>query len=125
MISDKTKNKVIEHLQKSLGNISLACKKCRISRTTFYEWMKNDAEFKQQVDEIQDIAADFVESALYRRIEKGDTSAIIFALKTKYRGRGWTEKQEVAVDVTSGGQPIRYCDIMPKRKQDGTDSQAE
>lgn len=112
----KTKSKVLEALHKSLGNITKACKAGGINRQTFYNWLKNDPDFAAEVEQVKEEEGDFVENALRSRIEKGDTSAIIFVLKTKYRDRGYVEKTEQAVDITSGGKPIRYADIMPHSK---------
>lgn len=124
MYDEKTRKIVIEHYRASLGDVSLTCKKAGIGRTAFYEWLKKDEAFAAEIEQIKtEEFADFVESALKQRIQAGDTTAIIFALKTKFRERGWSDKQEVAVDVTSGGQPIRYANIMPKKKPDGTDGQ--
>lgn len=114
MYSEEKKQQVLETFRNTLGNIRATCKKHGIDRGTFYNWVESDPAFAAKVEEYKLEAGDYVEQALAERIDAGDTTAIIFALKTKYKDRGWTEKQEVAVDVTSGGQPVRYADIMPK-----------
>lgn len=82
-------------LEKNLGNISLACKATKISRQTFYNYMESDADFKARVDAVNEVALDFAESALFKQIQSGDTTAIIFFLKTKGKKRGYIERQEV------------------------------
>ena len=77
------KKAILEALEKSLGVVTTACKKVGIGRTTFYEWMKEDEEFRNQVDDIQNIALDYAESQLHKQIGEGSTSATIFYLKTK------------------------------------------
>ena len=88
------KKAVIEALEQSLGIVSEACKKVGVGRTTFYKWTREDSEFKEQVDDIEDVALDYVESQLYGQIRKGDTTAIIFYMKTKGKKRGYIEKTQ-------------------------------
>lgn len=89
------KDKVISVFRKSLANISITCKQCGITRKTFYEWLKNDAEFAAQITDIKENeVVDFVENALMKRIQDGDTTAIIFACKTLGKKRGYVEKTE-------------------------------
>ena len=89
------KKAIIEALIKSLGVVSTACKIVGIGRTTFYEWMKDDQDFEQEVNEIQNIALDFAESQLHKQIGDGSTAATIFYLITKGKKRGYIERQEI------------------------------
>ena len=89
------KKAIIEALTKSLGVVQTACKTVGIDRSTFYKWYNQDEKFRKQVDEIENIALDFAESKLHKKIESGDTTAIIFFLKTKGKHRGYVEKSEV------------------------------
>ena len=93
--TDILKKNLIEALEKSLGVVTTACKKCNCSRQTFYEYCREDENFKNQVNDISEIAIDFVESQLYRKIQDGDTTSIIFYLKTKGKKRGYSEKLEI------------------------------
>ncbi len=85
---------ILDALVKSLGIVTTACKQVGISRTTFYERMK-DPEFKKKVDDVSDVALDFAESQLHKQIQSNNTSATIFYLKTKGKKRGYIERQEV------------------------------
>jgi len=96
------KTAMIEALIQSLGVVTDACKKVGIARKTHYEWYNEDSEYHKSVDDISEIALDYVESALHGRITKGDTTAIIFYLKTRGKKRGYIE----GFDITSGGNPI-------------------
>lgn len=89
------KKAMIEALDKSLGVVTTACKKVGISRKTHYEWLKEDEKYKAAVEELADVALDFAESKLHKKIEGGDTTATIFYLKTKGKKRGYIEKQEI------------------------------
>jgi len=95
---DITKEAFIIAYRENFGNITIACQACGISRTMYQGWMKNDAEFKKALAEIEpeEIMLDWGEHKLMERITKGDTLATMFLLKTKGKRRGYIEKTEVA-----------------------------
>ena len=74
---------MIEALKQTLGIVTTACDIVGIARQQFYLWLKEDAEFKQEVDDIENIALDFAESKLHKLIKDENPTAIIFYLKTK------------------------------------------
>ena len=94
---DLKKKHFVEAYQKAFGNISVACKAADVSRGAYYLWLEHDPEFKAAIEALEpdEIFLDFVENALQQRISKGDTTAIIFTLKTKGRKRGYQERTEV------------------------------
>jgi len=89
------KRAMLVALEKSLGVVTSACASVGITRVTHYEWMKNDAEYKEAVHDITEMAIDFVESKLYKQISKENTTATIFYLKTKAKHRGYVERTEI------------------------------
>ena len=93
--TEQHKKAIIEALEKSLGVVTTACKNVGVGRTQFYNWLKDDKVFAQDVDEIKNIALDFAESQLHRQIGEGSTAATIFYLKTKGKQRGYVERQEI------------------------------
>ena len=95
---DENKQKFLEALNASYGIIAEACEAMHISRSTFYRWYKSDDEFKEQVDIVTETQIDYVESKLIRNISAGDTTAIIFYLKTKGKARGYSEKAKPKED---------------------------
>lgn len=92
---DTRKKAMVEALEKSLGIVTTACKSCGVARSTHYEWLKDDEEYKTEVEGIADIALDFAESQLHKQIQKGEVSSTIFYLKTKGKKRGYIEKSEL------------------------------
>ena len=88
------KKAMIQALEKSLGIVTTACKIVGIDRNTHYTWLKKDKKYKAEVEELENIALDFAESKLHKNIENYDTTAIIFFLKTKGKGRGYIERTE-------------------------------
>lgn len=91
----RRKGAFLRALDESLGIISTACRAAKISRTTFYTWLRNDPEFAECVREIEERQIDEVEGALLSRIREADTTAIIFYLKTKGKTRGFSERLEL------------------------------
>jgi len=95
------KKAMIEALRKHLNIVSAACKEVQIDRHTHYNWLKEDEEYKAQVLALNDMVLDFAESALYKQIKDGDTTAIIFFLKTRGKTRGYTQDPTVQVTTAS------------------------
>jgi len=80
--------------ERTVGNVSLTCKRANISRDTYYRWRKEDKGFAVKTDEIKEMFIDFTESKLFELIGKGNITAIIFFLRTRGKHRGYTEKEE-------------------------------
>ena len=89
---------MIQSLEKNLGNVTVSAPLAGIERTTHYLWMKEDPDYAEAVNELKNVAVDFYEQALHERIKAGSDAAVIFALKTQGRSRGWQERQELKVE---------------------------
>lgn len=83
--------------------ITHTCLAIGISDETYRRWYNEKPEFKEAADRAKERNLDYVESALFKRIEGGDTAAIIFALKTLGKRRGYSERQEL---TGADGQPL-------------------
>lgn len=119
---DNIKTKLLDALEIHKGIVTSACKSIDCPRSTYYNYYNTDPEFKAAVDEIQDVAIDFVESKLMEKINgvtmldkemDGDAitytmppsdTAIIFYLKTKGKKRGYIERAEL--DHTTKGESL-------------------
>ena len=101
----ETKNKkklMVETLIKKMGSITAACKICNLNRSTHYDWLATDPEYKKAVEELPLRILEFVENALYKKIQEGDTSAITFWLKHKNMARklgGYSDMRYIQSDV--------------------------
>lgn len=95
VVMDNHKKKAIQALAFHKGVVTTACESIGLNRSTFYLWLNSDPEFKKMVDDVQDIAIDFVESKLFQNIQDNDTASIIFYLKTKGKKRGYVERTEI------------------------------
>ena len=111
---DIKKTEILNALEEKNGIVTEACGSIGLARSTFYKWLNEDKEFKAAVDDIQDVALDYVEGKLFEKITgitvKSGTdregkdivydvppsdTAIIFYLKTKGKKRGFIERQEL------------------------------
>ncbi|HYH14833.1 MAG TPA: helix-turn-helix domain-containing protein [Flavisolibacter sp.] len=99
---DNEKKAILQALEESCGVISTACNAIGMPRSTFYNWVNADTQFKEAVNEIQEYALDVAESELHKLIKKGEITAIIFYLKTKGKKRGYIEKNEVDLRTPDG-----------------------
>ncbi|MBU0846523.1 hypothetical protein KKH23_04985 [Patescibacteria group bacterium] len=82
-------------LTQSMFNISQSLRKLGIPRKTYEGWCANDPEFHELMDEIHWHKKNFFEQAFIGRVACGDTAAVIHAVKTKCRDRGYSEKIEI------------------------------
>jgi hypothetical protein len=98
------KAKMLEALESEMGNVTKAFRKTGIARSTHYEWYDTDTDYRAKVNAIKDIALDFAEAMLFSKIKGGDTTSIIFFLKTQGKGRGYIEKME---HVGDNGGPFK------------------
>lgn len=97
----------LEILEGTMGVVIMAVRKVpTMSRTTHYRWMENPT-YRAKVEEITENSVDLSEAALFRNIKKGDTTSIIFHLKTKGKARGYVEKTEVAAEVDMKVQEVK------------------
>ncbi len=92
------KETMLKALEASMGIVTTACEAAKVGRTTYYEWLRDDAEFKKAVSEIENVCLDIAESSLMQQIKDHNTTATIFYLKTKGRHRGYVERVEVSSD---------------------------
>ncbi len=95
--------------------VDRACKMVKLTRTTFYRYLKEDPEFRKAVENIKEQRIDVVEAKMMERIKEGSDKLIEFYLSTKAKHRGYTRQQEIKV---SEGKKA----IIIKRASDKDDS---
>ena len=96
---DNNKKKLLKALLDTRGLVLTACNKAGLSRSVHYQWMNKDKEYKANVDAINDMMVEGVESRLKDLIDEGNTAAIIFYLKTKGRDVGYGTQIKVEAEV--------------------------
>lgn len=97
------KKAMLEALEKSLGIVTTAAKSVGITRKTHYDWLNKDPHYAKAVTELEDLALDYVESKLFKNIEKEKEASVFFYMKTKGKKRGYVERQEI---VHQGAMPV-------------------
>ena len=108
----------LESLRKNLFIVTSACQQSGISRTQYYQWLK-DPIFKEKVDEVIELQGDFVETQLLKRIKEGSDQSIIFYLKTKGRKRGYIDRLEIEGSFDIKG--ITTIELIEYKKNEGDD----
>ena len=103
------KETLLKALESSLGIVSTACNRSGISRSSFYKWYKEDEEFRQKVDEIDNVKLDYVETKLFKNIENEKEKSIIFYLQHKGHKRGYVQRQNI--NLTSNEEDIKKIEI--------------
>lgn len=102
------KEKLLTALEKSLGIVTPACREVGISRDRFYTYYHEDEDFKKRVDDIQNIQLDFVENQMFKKIKEGSEKSILFYMRYRGKGRGYTE----SLDITTGGENLNDIKII-------------
>lgn len=110
------KEKFLKSLEKHLGIVTPACKELNISRQTFYRWCNEDEDFKEKVEEINDIQGDFVENKLFEKIKQGSERSILFYMKYKGKKRGYSD----SIDITSDGKAVTEIKLIEVKKDGNT-----
>jgi hypothetical protein len=85
---------MLEALNKTLGLVTHACKIVGIDRSTHYDWLRNDEEYKLAVESTNDLVLDMAESSLFKQINQGNAAATIFFLKTRGKHRGYEQDDQ-------------------------------
>lgn len=86
----KNKVKVLEALKDTFGIVTNAIAKVGISNTIFYLWIKNDKEFKKEVEDMQEEFDIIVDDKIKQGILLNDGSMIRFYASCrmkKYRNK--------------------------------------
>lgn len=110
--TDNYKNTVLKQrfldtlaLDDVLGNVTVACRRTGIGRTTVYEWRAKDSAYEREWDDIvlssNEKLADEAENQLQLLVLKGNVTAIIFTLKNRRR-LNWYDKE------SDKSEPVDY-----------------
>ena len=97
----RRKEALLQVLNKTLGNITAACKVVGINRATFYNYVRADPDFAAAVKEVDEVCLDAAVDSLFQQMREGNAKATIFYLEKKGRSRGFGETPiDVNVNVS-------------------------
>ena len=112
------KKAMVEALTEELGIVTSACMKVKLSRETHYQWMKDDPDYKQAVEAIEARKEDVIEKAFLSLVIDKNPAAVIHAVKTKLRRKGYNDVQQIE---HSGGAQVQF-NIIEKSMQEIQDA---
>ena len=90
-----TAKQAIEAVTDSKGFITTIAKRLGCARLTVYRLMEKYDSVRQAVEDEREGLKDFAESKLFQQINEGNTTAIIFYLKTQAKDRGYVESHHL------------------------------
>jgi hypothetical protein len=101
----------------SFGNVSNVATRLKVTRATVYSYMERWKTVEDAMMDERNSFLDLCENKLASEVNKGNITAIIFALKTIGKSRGYIERAEV---INDGKMEIivKYAD----RKRNDTDT---
>lgn len=97
------KEAMLRELIKSHGRVGVAAKAVGIERSTFSAWVREDPDFAQRVEAMEESVNDWYEDQFKALVAEKNPQAIIHAAKTRLRSRGYGEKVEVEAKVIGAG----------------------
>ena len=88
----------IDALEKAItekrGNLAAVGRSFGIHRSTVSKRVKNSVRLQKAWDEARETMLDNAETELYDQALDGNTTALLFFLKTQGKSRGYVERQE-------------------------------
>lgn len=82
-------------IREKRGNLAAAARLLGVSRYTVYKRLEKSQRLQRALSEARETMLDNAETTLYDEALNGNTTALIFFLKTQGKSRGYTERQEV------------------------------
>lgn len=90
-----TVNSLEKAILEKRGNIAAVARAFGVSRNAVYKRLNNNERLRNALEEARETMLDNAERQLYDEAMDGNTTALIFLLKTRGKPRGYVERQEV------------------------------
>jgi hypothetical protein len=94
-----SENDVLAVMEKYNGNVAAIARHYGVSRGTVYNRINESIELAEALKDSRESIIDDAEAELYKQIKDGNTTALIFFLKTQGKGRGYIERQEHRIET--------------------------
>ena len=98
-----TKKRLVAALEATQGHVFLAAKQLGCTARWVNMLLQKWPDVAETLQDLRGEMIDVTEAKLYANILKGDTTAIIFCLKTRAADRGYVEKQQHEMSGPGGG----------------------
>ena len=105
-----TANQIINALREKHGNLSAAARYLGCDRHTISRYISLYPSVKSVADEERETLIDFAENQLFKQVQDGNITAIIFTLKTIGKHRGYVERQEVT-GADGGAVVVKWDEV--------------
>ena len=112
----KTDAEVITALGASGGIISRAADALGMCRQSVHRRISGSPTLQEALDETRQVNLDLAEGKLLEAIQKGESWAVCFFLKTQGKGRGYIEKQSIEMEANIRSQG-RVCIYLPDNQR--------
>ena len=86
---------VVKAIKGSGGFVSVVADRMNCDISTIYRLRDRHEVVKKALQSEREKQLDFAEGALQKQVREGNTTAIIFYLKTQGKSRGYIERQEI------------------------------
>lgn len=93
--AELTDEQIAHALRLQRGNISAAAEALGVARSTIHRRINTNPELDAICTDARENLIDVAENALLKLINEGNVAAVIFALKTQGRSRGYSERLEI------------------------------
>ena len=106
-----TDEEIREQIGRRRGNITAVAQTLRCRRQTVSQRLRQSGALRERLAAAREAALDRAEQFLFEKCEAGDTTALIFFLKTQGRSRGYGG---VGRSGQGRGWPQKVMDILKK-----------
>lgn len=103
----------VEELKKQRGLINLTLEIMDLSDYFYKKWYNSDSEFKTNVDMVQTINLERIESKIFELIDKGNVKMIEYYLNNMSNGK-YSNKQHIEQNTTLSA-PVELNIVVPKQ----------
>ena len=111
-----SKAAVEKALRKFRGGVYLAASALDVSPRSVYNYLEKYPELQELKDSFAESMVDKAEYNLHDAVEKGDPWALKYALSTKGKNRGYTERQEIT--GADGGDMVIHVRVNKDSEDD-------
>ena len=87
------KKLMIDAMIKHHGIITPAAEEAGICRETHWKWCQADPVYKEKIEKIGEMKKDYIEKKFFELIDLKNDKAIIFAMKSLLKDRGYIDRQ--------------------------------